>query len=61
MLDLAGAVGHQGSCLAWQGAAVERLDARAEALEMGIELDRPAGEDQHGLEDAPAGIGMGRC
>jgi hypothetical protein len=45
----------------WQGEAIERLHARAQPPEMGIELDRSPGDDEHGLEDAPAGIGVGGC
>ena len=47
--------------LCGQGVAVERLDARAQPPEVGIELDHSPGDDEHGLEDAPAGIGMGKC
>ena len=36
---------------------VEGREARAEASEVRIELDRTAVEDQQGLEDAVAGIG----
>jgi hypothetical protein len=61
VLDSRGACEHQAPRPSGQGAAVERLDARAEPPEVGIELERSPGDDEHGLEDAPAGIGMGEC
>jgi hypothetical protein len=50
--DLTGIVGQLG--------AEEGVEAGGEPLEVSIELDRPAVEDEHRLEDASGRIGVGR-
>lgn len=57
--DTAGVVEHRVACPARKPRAVERREARLEALQVCIELDRVAVEDEHRLEDALAGVGMG--
>jgi hypothetical protein len=60
-LDPSGAIGNEGPGASGKGVTVERRNARAQPCDMGIELDRSSGDHEHGLEDAPARIGMGEC
>jgi len=44
----------------WQPDVEEGRDARRQALDVRVDLDRMPVEDEQGLEDAPGGVGMGR-
>jgi hypothetical protein len=56
--DLAGAIKHLIACGGRKSGAVERRQARRQALEVGVELDGVAVEDEHRLEDPLAWVGV---
>jgi hypothetical protein len=58
--DASSAIEDQLTDIAGRLSFEEGVEACGEPLEVGVEFDRPAVEDEHRLEDASARIGMGR-